>query len=58
MKCLPKKMGRPTNDPKPYKIDARLNAEDFQTLEDYCRRKNIKRPEGIRDAIRELKNKQ
>ena len=55
---MPKKMGRPTTDPKPYKVDVRLNKEDFQTLEDYCKRKGLKRPEGIRDGIRELKNKE
>ncbi len=54
---MPKKMGRPTTDPKPYKVDVRLNKDDFETLEDYCQRKGLKRPEGIRDGIRELKNK-
>ena len=54
---MPKKMGRPTTDPKPHKVDVRLNEEDFKTLEDYCQRKGLKRPEGIRDGIRELKNK-
>ena len=54
---MPKKMGRPTDDPKPYKVDVRRNAEDFHTLEDYFQRKGLKRPDGLRAAIRELKTK-
>lgn len=53
-----KKMGRPTDDPKRNKVDVRLNDEDFHILEAYCERKGLKRPEGIRAGIRELKNKE
>ena len=51
-----KKMGRPTDDPKPHKITARLNDEGLKILDDYCERKNIRRPEGIRRAVARLKD--
>lgn len=50
-------MGRPTDNPKPHMIYARISDEDLKTLDDYCKRKNITRPEGIRDGIKALKNK-
>ena len=53
-----KMMGRPTDDPKPHKVSARLNDEGLKTLDDYCKRKNICRPEGIRQAINHLKDKE
>lgn len=52
-----KKMGRPTNDPKPHKVTARLNDEGLKILDDYCKSKDICRPEGIRQAINHLKDK-
>lgn len=51
-----KKMGRPTDDPKPHKVSARLNDEGLKILDDYCKRKNINHPEGIRQAIYHLKD--
>ena len=51
-----RKMGRPTNDPKPHKITARLNDEGLKILDEYCKRKNICRPEGIRNAVYRLKD--
>ena len=53
-----KKMGRPTDDPKPHKITARLNEEGLKILDDYCERKNIGRPEGIRRAVARLKDEE
>ena len=52
-----KKMGRPTQDPKPNKLNIRINDEDLQTLNDYCKRKNKTKPEGVRDGIKSLKEK-
>ena len=51
-----KKMGRPTDEPKPYKVSARLTEEGYKILDDYCQQKNINHPEGIRQAIYHLKN--
>ncbi|MCG8538596.1 MAG: hypothetical protein MJA82_01490 [Clostridia bacterium] len=52
-----KKMGRPTDEPKPYRLDVRVSKEDLEILDDYCKRKNVKRPQGIRDGIKSLKDK-
>lgn len=52
-----KKMGRPTNDPKPIKITARVNEQTLNILKDYCKRKNVNQAQGIRDGIDSLKNK-
>ena len=53
-----KKMGRPTDDPKPHKITARLNDETLKILDNYCKKKSINRPEGIREAVYRLKDKE
>ena len=52
-----KKIGRPTAEPKPHMIYARVSDEDLNTLKDYCKRKKITQPEGIRNAVKDLKNK-
>lgn len=53
-----KKMGRPTDNPKPHKITARLNDEGLKILDDYCKKRNICRPEGIRNAVYHLKDEE
>ena len=56
--CLPaKKMGRPTDDPKPIRLDIRISETDARILDDYCRRTGKRRPETIRDGIKSLKDK-
>lgn len=52
-----KKMGRPTDDPKPIRLDIRISEGDARILDDYCRRTGKKRPEAIRDGIKSLKDK-
>ena len=52
-----KKMGRPTDDPKPYKVGARINDADKKILDDYCDKHKVNQPEAIRIAIRSLKDK-
>lgn len=52
-----KKMGRPTDEPKPYRLDVRVSKKDLEILDDYCKRKDVKRPQGIRDGIKSLKDK-
>ena len=51
------KIGRPTDDPKPFKIDVRLSERDINILDDYCKRTGKTRPESVREAIRGLKEK-
>ncbi len=50
-------MGRPTDEPKPFKIDVRVSKQDLDILDSYCKRKDKTRPESVREAIRNLKNK-
>lgn len=52
-----KKMGRPTTDPKPFRLDVRVSKEELDILDRYCKKQNKKRPQGIRDGIRSLKDK-
>jgi hypothetical protein len=51
------KVGRPTNDPKPNKLTVKVSDETMFILDDYCRRTNKSRADGIRDGINALKNK-
>lgn len=52
-----KKMGRPTDEPKPIRIDVRISEKDAVILSDYCKRTGKKRPEAVRDGIKLLKEK-
>ena len=52
-----KKMGRPTDEPRPIRLDIRISENDAKILEDYCKRTGKKRPEAIRDGIKSLKDK-
>jgi len=51
------KIGRLTDDPKPFKIDVRLSERDLNILDNYCKRTGKTRPESVREAIRGLKEK-
>ncbi|MDK0751858.1 hypothetical protein P7A83_15100 [Clostridium perfringens] len=54
----PKKIGRPTNNPKSTeRITVRLDNECSSILEEYCKKENIEKSEGIRRGIKLLKNK-
>ncbi len=53
-----KKIGRPTTNPKSTgRITVRLDNESSIILEEYCKRENIEKSEGIRRGIKLLKNK-
>lgn len=53
-----KKIGRPTDNPKKAdRITVRLDEESNTILNEYCKRENIDRAEGIRRGIKCLKNK-
>lgn len=53
-----KKSGRPFfQKPKSAKLTVHIDTEEASILDSYCARKNIKRASGVRDAIRDLKNK-
>jgi len=52
-----KKLGRPTDSPKRHEIKVRLDDATLDTLDKYCRQKDITRVQGIRDGINALKDK-
>ena len=52
----PKKMGRPTDNPKRHEIKARIDDGTFEVLNKYCKEKGKSKAEGIRDGINKLKS--
>ena len=53
---MTKEMGRPTDNPKPYKIAVRLDEESKSILEEYCIQENINQMEAARRGIKKLKD--
>ena len=53
----PKKMGRPTQNPKNDRVTVRLDEETKQILESYCEKENVDKAEGVRRGIKCLKDK-
>ena len=53
---MTKKMGRPTDNPKPYKIAVRSDEESKSILEEYCIQENINQMEAARRGIKKLKD--
>ncbi|WAW14367.1 hypothetical protein [Peptostreptococcus equinus] len=49
-----KKMGRPTDNPKPYRTAVRMDEDTNNTLNRYCEQEKISKMEGIRRGILEL----
>lgn len=54
---MEKKMGRPTDNPKPVQIAVRFDKETLQILDAYCEKEKVSRAEGTRRAVRKLKEK-
>ena len=50
-----KKMGRPTNDPKTYRVDVRVGEDDWNLLEEESKKTGQNKPQIIRTLIRSLK---
>lgn len=50
-----KKMGRPTDNPKPYRAVVRFDEECKDILEKYCIQEEINQMEAIRRGIKKLK---
>nr|DAT80911.1 MAG TPA: hypothetical protein [Caudoviricetes sp.] len=51
-----KKMGRPTDNPRPNKISIRISDEDKDILENYCEKENVNKTEAISRGIKSLKS--
>lgn len=49
-------MGRPTDNPKKYRIAVRLDEESKNILEQYCKEKSVNQMEAARRGIKKLKD--
>lgn len=57
IKIEKKKMGRPTNNPKSYRVSFRLSEEDIEKI-NFCTEKTGKsKTDIIRDGIKEIYDK-
>lgn len=50
------KMGRPTDNPKPYKMSLRLDEESKNILDEYCEQEKVNMMEAARRGIKKLKS--
>lgn len=50
-----KKMGRPTDNPKPYHMTLKYDEECKQILAAYCEQENVTRMEAARRGVKKLK---
>lgn len=52
---MEKKMGRPTDNPKIRRVQAKLDEDTNAILYEYCQREDVTESEAIRRAIRMLR---
>ena len=52
-----KKMGRPTDNPKPHRVNVRLDDESKEILDAYAEQEKISAMEAVRRAIKGLRGK-
>ena len=48
------KIGRPTDNPKPYKITVRIDEEGKEILNSYCNQEHVSQMEAVRRGIKKL----
>lgn len=51
-----KKMGRPTDNPKPYRAVVRFDETCKNILDKYCMQEEVNQMEAIRRGIKKLEN--
>lgn len=51
-----KKMGRPTDNPKPYRMTVKYDEECKEILDAYCEQENVNKMQAARRGIRKLKD--
>lgn len=51
-----KKIGRPTDNPKPYRVNVRLDEECKMVLDAYTEQEQITAMEAVRRAIKRLRD--
>jgi hypothetical protein len=49
-----KKMGRPTNNPRPHKLNIRINDHSKEVLEKYCLQEGVNKTETVERALKKL----
>ncbi|WP_191231051.1 hypothetical protein [Hydrogeniiclostridium mannosilyticum] len=52
-----KKMGRPTDNPKPVQLAIRFDQQTLSILDRFCEKEKVSRAEGVRKAVRRLEKK-
>lgn len=50
------KRGRPTDNPKSFRIGVKLDSEAKEILDKYCEQKNVNQMEAARRGIKKLKD--
>lgn len=53
---MTKKIGRPTDNPKPYKITTRIDEISKNILERYCEQEKVSQMEAVRRGIGKLES--
>ena len=48
--------GRPTDNPKPYKVAARIDEKCKKILDAYCKQEGVPQMEAIRRGIKKLES--
>lgn len=51
-----KKVGRPTDNPRPHKLSIRINDESKEILENYCSALNVNKTEAVERGIKKLED--
>ena len=51
-----KKMGRPTDNPKPYHMTVKYDEDCKEILERYCEQEQVSRMEAVRRGIKRLRD--
>ena len=46
--------GRPTDNPKPYKITVRIDEKNKAILDEYCKQESVSQMEAVRRGIQKL----
>lgn len=48
--------GRPTDNPKPYKITVRIDEKNKAILDKYCKQESVSQMEAVRRGIQKLES--
>ena len=51
-----RKKGRPTDNPKPYRVNVRLDLESMQILDAYTQQEKVTAMEAVRRSIKKLRD--